>query len=155
MKKFIQNTFTKIRDYFTANLGRKIFFWGLFATILCFIISGVSQLLIAWVDSGAQYFRFIAQVTHIGSLIAIFVMMFGTLWDSMQSRVFFLRKIRDIQYDHLKTIYEKQEAGEPVAMTSTFSDDEKKFIRRRKWRFIFEILFKVILLITLFSLLLV
>jgi len=81
--------------------------------------------------------------------------MFGTLWDSMQSRVFFLRKIRDIQYDHLKTIYEKQEAGEPVAMTSTFSDDEKKFIRRRKWRFIFEILFKVLLLITLFSLLLV
>ena len=78
----------------------------------------------------------------------------GTLWDSMYTRYLFLKKIREIQYNHLKELYDKQEAGQSVEMTSVFSPDEKKFLRRRKWGFILAILFKLFLVIALFSLLL-
>ena len=154
MKKFIQNTFTKIRDYFTANIGRKIFFWGLFSMVLCFTIWGVCRLVFPVLDSGAQKFVWsVAQIARFMAMGAMFVMAGGTLWDSMQSRVYFLKKIRDIQYDHIQTIYEKQQAGEAVEMTSTFTLEEKKYIRRRKWKFIFVILFKVLIVMVLFSLL--
>ena len=59
-----------------------------------------------------------------------------------------------MQYEHLKEITDKQAAGEDVVMTPTFSDEEKSYLRRRKWNFVFAILFKVLLVIALFSLLL-
>lgn len=138
MKRFIQNTFTKIVDYFTANTGRKIFFWGSVVALLSFILALVLRI---------PAIRTLA-------MLAIIVAGIGTLWDSMQARYNFLKKVRDIQYEHLKTIHEKQMAGEAVEMTSTFSEQEKKYLRRRKWGFVFVILFKVGLVIALFSLLL-
>ena len=127
-----------MKDYFTANVGRKIFFFGIIATTLCFIVYG--------------FFDF--PFFYIMALLALTVAGIGTLWDSMYSRYLFLKKIREIQYTHLKEIADKQEAGESVVMTSTFSDEEKRYLRRRKWAFIVTILFKVGLVIALFSLLL-
>ncbi len=138
MKQFFQNAFTKIKDYFTANVGCKIFFFGLIATALFFII-----------------YRYLhVYVAYYAAVLALSVAGLGTLWDSMVSRYNFLKRVRDIQYEHLKTIYEKQAAGEPVEVTATFTDDEKRYIRRRKWGFIGVILFKFGLVIALFSLLL-
>ncbi|MBO4823361.1 MAG: hypothetical protein J5580_02225 [Clostridia bacterium] len=136
--KFIKTAFSKIRDYFTANQGRKIFFWGIIASVLIFTIYFVTQI----------------SVFRVLGIVAILMMGMGTLWDSMYSRYLFLKKIRDIQYEHLKEIADKQAAGENVVITATFSDEEKSYLRRRKWWFILMILFKVILVIALFSLLL-
>ena len=80
-------------------------------------------------------------------LICLVVAGIGTLWDSMYTRYLFLKKIRDMQYTHLKEVYEKQEAGESV-------EEETKYLRRRKWGFIFIIMFKLLFVIALFSLLL-
>ena len=136
--KFIRIAYTRIKDYFTANQGRKIFFLGLLATLLMF---GLYRIL------GFEFFRMIGLLSLLGAG-------FGTLWDSMYSRYLFLKKIRDMQYEHLKEIYDKQDAGESVAFTPTFSDEEKRYLRRRKIMFILIILFKVGLVIALFSLLL-
>lgn len=136
--KFIRTVFTKIKDYFTTNIGRKIFFFGLIATALCFIVYRILDV---------QFF-------YIAAIFALAVAGIGTLWDSMYSRYLFLKKIREIQYTHLKEIADKQEAGESVAITPTFTDDEKRYLRRRKWTFVMMILFKVGLVIALFSLLL-
>ncbi len=136
--EFIKTAFTKIRDYFTANTGRKIFFFGIIATTLIFLLYGV--------------FRF--EFLYVIAMLALAVTGIGTLWDSMYSRYLFLKKVRDMQYEHLKEITDKQAAGEDVVMTPTFSDEEKSYLRRRKWNFVFAILFKVLLVIALFSLLL-
>lgn len=136
--EFIKTAFTKIRDYFTANTGRKIFFFGIISTTLFFLLYGV--------------FRF--EFLYVIAMLALAVTGIGTLWDSMYSRYLFLKKVRDMQYEHLKEITDKQAAGENVVMTPTFSDEEKSYLRRRKWNFVFAILFKVLLVIALFSLLL-
>lgn len=138
MKKIFQNAFTKIKDYFTANTGCKIFFFGLVATAICFVLYGLTR---------AQFFYMVI-------IFALVVAGVGTLWDSMLTRYNFLKRIREIQYEHLKETYEKQAAGENVEITATFTDDEKRYIRHRKWGFVITILFKVGLLIALFSLLL-
>ncbi|MCQ2381738.1 MAG: hypothetical protein MJ054_00340 [Clostridia bacterium] len=136
--KFIRTFFTKIVDYFTANSGRKVFFCGIVVALLVFILYGISHY---------TFFRIIG-------LFSLFAMGLGTLWDSMYSRYLFLKKIRDMQYEHLKDITDRQANGEDVVMTPTFSFDEKKYLRRRKWWFILIILFKIGLVIALFSLLL-
>ena len=136
--EFIQNTYTKLKDYFTTNTGRKIFFFGLVSTFVSFTLYALAR------------FDLLYYVAIL-SLVATGV---GTLWDSMSTRYFFLKKIRDIQYEHLKEITDKQEAGEDVPLTPTFTDEEKRYLRRRKWGFVFMILFKLGLVIALFSLLL-
>lgn len=136
--KFFQRVYTKIKDYFTANTGRKIFFYGLLLTIFGFVLS--------------IYFQFF--LVRTAAMVGLVVAGFGTLWDSMYTRYLFLQKIRDIQYQHLKEVYDQQAAGEGVEMTPTFSDEEKRYLRRRKWGFFFVIVFKTFLLLALFSLLL-
>ncbi len=136
--KFLNTAFTKIRDYFTANQGRKIFFFGIVSTILVFILYSI---------------------TRISGLRAVLIFMVliggvGTLWDSMYTRYQFLKKVRDMQYEHLKDIADKQETGEDVVITPTFTDSEKKYLRRRKWNFVLVIMLKVFLIIALFPLLL-
>ena len=156
MKQFFQNAFTKIKDYFTANQGRKIFFWGLVATILTLMIDCVCRVVLIFSTDGEMQY-FLAQVIfvlRIAEAIALLVAGVGTLWDSMQSRYFFLKKMRDIQYEHLKSIYEKQTAGENVVMTATFSDEENRYLKRKKRAYVWTIIFKVFVVIALFSLLL-
>ena len=136
--KFIKTAFTKIRDYFTANQGRKIFFWGIVATILIFGLYALTGI----------------YALRVVGLLAILLGGIGTMWDSMYSRYLFLKKVRDMQYEHLKEIADKQEAGEDVYITSTFSDEENRYLRHRKWGFVLVILFKVLFVIALFSLLL-
>ena len=136
--KFFQTAFTKIKDYFTANTGRKIFFYGIIATILSF----------------ALYSIFHIEMVYMAAVLSLVLAGAGTLWDTMYARYLFLKKIRDMQYEHLKDINEKQLAGEDVAITPTFTDEEKLYLRRRKWGFVFMIIFKVGLVIALFSLLL-
>ena len=155
MKQFFQNNFTKIKDYFTANMGRKIFFWGLIIAIFGFIVFGVCRLALPTI-SDSFYFVVVQLINAVWVLtkIAMVVAGVGTLWDSMDARVQFLKKVKEIQYNHLKTIHEKQQAGESVEMTATFSDKEKRYLSGRKWSFIFIILLKVCIVIALFSLLL-
>ena len=136
--KLIKTAFTKIKDYFTANQGRKIFFYGLVAAIFGVILYLIEPSL----------------VVRKGMLVALVVAGGGTLWDSMYTRYQFLKKVRDIQYEHLKEIYDKQAAGENVVMTATFSDEESRYLRRRKIEFVLIIIFKTGLVIALFSLLL-
>ncbi len=138
MKKFFQNAFTKIKDYFTANTGCKIFFFGLVATALCLCLYALTRV----------------QFAYMAAIFALVVAGIGTLWDSMLTRYNFLKRVREIQYEHLKEAYDRQVAGENVEITPAFTDDEKRYIRRRKWGYVFTILFKVGLLIALFSLLL-
>lgn len=136
--KLYQTAFTKMKDYFTANRGRKIFFWGLVTAIVALIL------------------MIVLQVTALAMMvvIALVVAAAGSLWDSMQARYEFLKKIREMQYEHLKTIYDQQAEGAEVDMTPTFTDEEARYLRRRKWGFLFVILFKTGLVIALFSLLL-
>ena len=136
--RFFQAAFTKIRDYFTANTGRKIFFFGLLAILLSLIFSLLTRLI-------AGYVLMVLSLT---------VASFGTLWDTMATRYFFLKKIKEIQYEHLKEIYDKQVNGENVVFTPTFTDEEKRYLRRRKCGFILMIIFKVGVVIGLFFLLL-
>lgn len=135
--KFIKTVFTKIRDYFTANQGRKIFFLGIVASIMIFSLYAITQV----------------PAVRLFGLVAVVICGVGTLWDSMYSRYLFLKKVRDMQYEHLKEIADKQETGEEVLITPTFSDEEKSYLRRRKWGFVLIILFKVFLVVALFSLL--
>ena len=135
--KFFRVVFTKMKDYFTANLGRKIFFYGLVATILNLIFYALFRL---------SFFYALV-------LFALLVTGVGTLWDSMLTRYEFLKKVREIQYNHLKDITDRQAAGENIVLTPTFTDEEKRYLRRRKWWFVLIILFKVGLVIALFSLL--
>ena len=156
MKQFFQNTFTKLKDYFTANTGRKIFFFGLvFMTLISIIYLALRLVLISAGDNLDVFFiqEILIILRYLG-MLSLLVVGAGTLWDSMQSRVYFLERIREIQYQHLKEVYDKQAAGEMVEMTATFTDEENRYLRRRKWGFVFTILFKVGLMIALFSLLL-
>lgn len=155
MKKFFQNAFTKLKDYFTANSGRKIFFFGTLVMLVGFTL--YACLRFALLNSATESSLLIGEVmfaTRMIALLAGVVAGAGTLWDSMYSRYLFLKKIRDIQYEHLKAMHEKESQGEIVDFTPTFSEEEKKYLRRRKWGFVFIILFKVGLVIALFSLLL-
>ena len=155
MKKFFQNAFTKLKDYFTANVGRKIFFFGTLVMLVGFTL--YACLRFALLNSTTGSSSLIGEVmftTRMIALLAGVVAGAGTLWDSMYSRYLFLKKIRDIQYEHLKAMHEKESQGEIVDFTPTFSEEEKKYLRRRKWGFVFIILFKVGLVIALFSLLL-
>lgn len=135
--KFFQTIVTKIIDYFTANTGRKIFFFGLLISALCLILY--------------TFFRIFLVQTLL--FLALTVAGFGTLWDTMYTRYLFLKKIRDMQYQHLKEIYDKQASGIDVEVSSTFSIEEKRYLRLRKWEFVMVIIFKVGILIALFSLL--
>ena len=156
MKHFFQNAFTKIKNYFTANTGRKIFFFGGLVATLGLIVLATLYLSLTHLRDHSLYFALRELKVGIWyfTLISLVVAGVGTLWDSMYTRYLFLKKVRDMQYNHLKEIYEKQDAGEAVEMTSTFSEDEKKYIRRRKLGFIGIIIFKVAAVIALFSLLL-
>ncbi len=156
MKHFFQNTFTKIKNYFTANTGRKIFFFGGLVAFLGFTVYGILRLCLPHMTDHSLFYAL--KDLNVGiwyiTLISLVVAGVGTLWDSMYTRYLFLKKVRDMQYRHLKEIYEKQDAGEAVELTSTFSEDEKKYLRRRKWGFIGMIFFKLAAVIALFSLLL-
>ncbi len=156
MKQFFQNAFTKVKDYFTANTGRKIFFFGLVFTTLIFTIYFGIRISLIYADDKIDVFFFrdlLLFIRYLG-MFSLVVVGAGTLWDSMQSRVYFLKKVRELQYQHLKELHDKQSAGEMVEMTSTFSEEESRYLRRRKLGFVFAILFKVGLMIALFSLLL-
>jgi len=156
MKKFFQNAFTKLKDYFTANVGRKIFFFGTLVMLVGFTLYACLRFALlnsaTWASSA--FIDELMFATRMIALLAGVVAGAGTLWDSMYSRYLFLKKIRDIQYEHLKAMHEKESQGEIVDFTPTFSEEEKKYLRRRKWGFVFIILFKVGLVIALFSLLL-
>lgn len=156
MKQFFQNTFTKIKDYFTANNGRKIFFFGILFGLTSLVLYTVVRLILPQLVGQSLYYALAYLKTGLWYIILICLVVagIGTLWDSMYTRYLFLKKIRDMQYTHLKEVYEKQEAGESVEMTATFSEEETKYLRRRKWGFIFIIMFKLLFVIALFSLLL-
>ena len=135
---WLRTAFTKVKDYFTANLGRKIFFFGIIATIFGFVL----------------YTCFHIFLVRTLAVLGLVVAGAGTLWDSMLERYVFLQKVRDLQYAHLKETYDKQAAGEDVVMTPTFSDEEARYVRRRQWGFVFTIIFKAGVVLALFSLLL-
>ena len=145
-----------MKDYFTANQGRKIFFWGLFAMTVALLMQGgilLAKLPVTdyetreFLEACAKFLRYVI-------IIALLFVSVGTMWDSMQSNYYFRKKVAEMQYNHLKEVYEKQEAGENVVMTPAFNDDEKKYLRRKKWWFVLVIIFKAFLVIALFSLLL-
>ncbi|MCM1404394.1 MAG: hypothetical protein NC133_02755 [Prevotella sp.] len=138
MKAFLQTALTKIKDYFTANTGCKIFFLGLITTILCLLLYVFTHV----------------QVFYVLVLLVLFVSLGGTLWDSMVTRYYFLQQIHALQYAHLQEAYAKQAAGEVLEITPTFTAEEKSYLRRRKWGFVLAIILKVGLVIALFSLLL-
>ena len=96
IKQFFKNAFTKIKDYFTANTGRKIFFFGLmFATFVFIVFLGLRLILIN--NGSSQFFviREILSYLRYFLLLAFAVAGVGTLWDSMQSRVYFLKKVQE------------------------------------------------------------
>ena len=127
-----------MKDYFTANRGCKIFFYGLVALAVCLLLLLITHL---------TFFLYLIYF----AFLAIGV---GSLWDTMHKRYIFLQNVHQLQYEHLKKIYAQQEAGEAVEMTSAFTLEEKRYIRHKKQSFIWLIIFKVFLLIAIFSLLL-
>ena len=156
MKKFFQNAFTKLKDYFTANSGRKIFFFGGLTALIGLISYIAIDLCLPGLKGDSLYFP-LQEFNHTLwylVLIGFVVAAVGTLWDTMYTRYLFLKKVRDMQYEHVKAIYDQQDAGEFVEMTPTFSGEEKKYLQRRKWNFVLIILFKLGIVIALFSLLL-
>lgn len=132
----MRKIFTKIKDYFTANSCRKIFFFGLVLGLLIFF---------------ANVFIGLYALQVLGALCCI-VAVGASLVDSMQVRVVFLRQIKQMQYDHLQEIFDQQQAGKDVPVTPTFTDAEKKYLKRKKWAYVGAIFLKLAFVICLFFL---
>lgn len=132
----MKKIFTKIKDYFTANNCRKIFFFGLLFGLLIFLVNILVKL---------------AALRILGALCCL-VALGASMVDSMQARVVFLRQVKQMQYDHLQEIFDQQQSGQNVPVTPTFSDAEKKYIKRKKWAYTGAILFKLAFVISLFFL---
>lgn len=122
----MKKIFTKVWEYFTASACRKVFFLGVLATVVSLIL---------YVTTG---------VAALGMLTMLFgaVTAGTTMVDSMQARITFVRQVKAMQYEHLQKIYEQQQAGQAVAVTGTFTPDETKYIRRKKWSYLVLILLK-------------
>ena len=132
----MKKIFTKVKDYFTVNACRKVFFVGaVFALVM----------LILYLTTG--YLEAFLWLT----LVSVLVAMVTSMIDSMQSRTVFVRQVKAMQYEHLQTIYQQQQAGQTVAMTSAFTPEEKKYIKRKKWEFVLAIIFKLALCLALIS----
>ena len=134
----MKKIFTKVKDYFTANACRKVFFLG---TVLALVM-----LILFWATGLIAAFIWVATVSALVALIASMV-------DSMQARTAFIRQVKAMQYDHLQTIYQQQQAGQAVAVTPTFSPEEKKYIKRKKWEFVLAIILKLAFCLVFISLL--
>lgn len=124
----MKKIFTKVKDYFTANYCRKIFFFGVIFALVTLILYLVTDYLAA--------FLYIAMLSALIAMVASMI-------DSMQARRVFLNKIKEMQYEHLQTIYNQQQAGQAVALTPTFTPEESKYLRRKKWEFVLAILLKL------------
>lgn len=133
----MKKIFTKIKHYFTANPCRKIFFLGLLLALLLY---------------GSNIFFQATSLKMLG-LLCLIVAIGASLVDTMLARTTFVRKVKEMQYEHLQEVFEKQQAGEAVPVTTTFSPSEKKYIKRKKWAFIGLIVLKMIILLCLFPLL--
>lgn len=130
--------FTKLKDYFTANVCRKIFFM---ATVIGLLIYAANLV----VDRG--------ELNTFGT-ICLLIAIVMSMVDTMIVRRHFLLKVKEMQYAHLDEINRLQQAGQPVEITPTFSPQEKRFLRHKRWGFIAVILLKLGLVFALISLLL-
>lgn len=130
--------FTKIKDYFTANVCRKIFFMAAVIGVLLYIGS----------------FAFGEMMLQTFGTICLLIAMIMSMVDTMIVRRHFLLKVKEMQYAHLDKINQMQQAGQSVEITSTFSPQEKRFLRRKRFGFLAVILLKLGLVLALISLLL-
>ena len=124
----MKKIFTKVKDYFTANACRKVFFLGLVFALVLFILY-----------LAVGYFAPLLWVSMFAALVALIASMI----DSMQARRVFLRQVKAMQYDHLQAVYQQQQAGQAAVMTPTFTPEESKYLRRKKWEFVLTILLKL------------
>lgn len=133
MKQF----FNRMKDYFTVNIYRKIFFIGMILGILLVAWGGVA---------GVWALRMSGSMVLAMALIASIV-------DTFQQYGYFNQQVKAMQMEHIQHIVEQQEAGAAVFMTPTFSHAEKKYIRNRRWGYLGKIILKIALIIIIFSLL--
>ena len=124
----MKKIFTKVKDYITATACRKVFFFGIIFTLV---------MLTLYLTTG--YLDVFLWATLAGALVTVG----ASMVDSMQMRITFIRRVKAMQYDHVQTLYAKQQAGEAVTMTSAFSHEERKYIRRKKWEFVLAIILKL------------
>ena len=124
----MKKIFTKVKDYFTANACRKVFFLGLVLALVMFILF--------WTTGRLVVFSW-------GAMTAALVAMVASMIDSMQARVHFARQVKAMQYEHLQNLYAQQQAGAAVVLTPTFTPAEKKYLNRKKWGFVVAILLKL------------
>lgn len=136
----MKKIFTKVKDYFTANPCRKVFFFG--------AVLALVMLILYWVTGFNVAFLWVTMVCALVALIASMI-------DSMQARMVFVRQVKAMQYDHLQNLYEQQQAGQAVVMTSAFTPEEKKYIRRKKWEFVLAIILKLAFCLVFISLMFV
>ncbi len=124
----MKKIFTKVKDYFTANACRKVFFCGLLITTVTLVL-----------------YLLLGRLTALRLLTVMFAVVTtgASMVDSMRARMVFVRQVKAMQYEHVQKLYAQQQAGQAVTMTATFSHDEAKYIRRKKWGFVAVILLKL------------
>ena len=126
-----------MKDYFTVNSYRKIFFIGL---ILGLVLSVWGSVASVW-------------ALRMAGALVLAMALIASVADSFQQYNYFNQQVKAMQMEHIQHIVEQQEAGADISMTPTFSPVEKKYIRKRRWGFVGQIILKLSLIIIIFSLL--
>jgi hypothetical protein len=131
------NIIRVIKDYFTANIYRKIFFFCMGISIVLAVISA-----------------FVAQeIMLLTSAAVLVIAITGSLIESMTDRVEFCRRVVDIQREHYEKVIKSGEDKSPEGIPATFTVDEYNYVKKKKRNFVLWILFKAALILILFTLL--
>jgi 5-bromo-4-chloroindolyl phosphate hydrolysis protein len=131
------NVIIRIKDYFTANIYRKVFFSCFGLSIICAIITAFTAA------------EFMLSV----SVVLLITAIFGSLIDTMLSRVDFNRRVVDIQRKHYEKIIQNGEDKNGGEIPSTFTADEYNYIKKKKINHVLMIMLKTSLILILFVLL--
>lgn len=127
--------YDRVYDYFTASIARRVFFFSIFAVLVCAVV-------VRFDDSMPA----VAALMFSATICAL-----ATFADSVQCRRAFVEQLRGLETDFIKRAAEK---GEPVK--GAFSAEELAFMRKKKREYNYSIavkfLFVIILVVLFFSL---
>jgi hypothetical protein len=129
----MKTVFNKIKDYFTANICRKVFLYSVLAALALVIVN---------IFLNYANIMILAAVCLVAAVAA-------SLIDTMLARITFRRKIYDMQVEHFES---QAENGETMP-TPAFSLEENSYLKKKNSVFVWFILLKTVIIIILFVLL--
>lgn len=121
------NIFRRTYEYFVQTKVHKVFF---FSVIILIIL----------------YFLF-KQVALIGLIVVLGI----TIFDDMHNYNYFQKTVYDMKKQHFQKVMDRNPDGAEMELllNPVFTEDEKAYLKRKKWFFILTILGKTLIIISI------